>query len=270
MRIISYTSYRTFFEDYIREHYTEKGKSFRAFSKRCGIASPNYFQQVMAFRKNMTVPTAEKVAAALHFSKQETEYLRLLVKLDMARDPNHRFDILEELQRIAARSKSTKIIDPSFHGHWLHQVIWSLAHTKNFQDDPLWIAKAIRYSASEEDIIKSLGFLKAKKFLLFDPGSNRWLAKWAHFETDNDIRNFDLQKNHNRFLKFAESRLSDPVHDREYQGLTIAIPKAKIALVKQQMREFVRHLNDVLGGSDNCDAVIRVEMAAFIVAEPKD
>jgi uncharacterized protein (TIGR02147 family) len=268
--VFHYMNYRLFLSDYIRLHYLEKGKSYRAFSKRLDIGSPNYFQQVIASQKNMSVAMAERIVAYLAFPKNAAQYFLTLVRLDGTDDPNKRLRYLESLKFWAAKQTKKSVTDESFHSSWVHQVIWSLAHTRNFSLDPTALQRAIRSSVTLEEIKQSIKFLFGKGYLIVDPDTSQVIPKNVQFETDNDLRRFDLQKNHARFLQIAQLRLNDPLLDREFQGLTISIPRHGLLDVKTKLREFIQSLNESLGETiADHEIVIRLQMAAFIVADPE-
>ena len=109
--------------------------------------------------------------------------------------------------------------------------------------------------------------MKERGYLEFDAEKNRYIPKDVTIETDNDLRNFDLQRNHNRFLQAAQLRLNDDLKDREFQGLTLSIPKSRLPELKDMMRDFVKQVNEKLDGPEEADLVLRLQMAAFIIAK---
>lgn len=267
--IFSYTNYRIFLGDYIQRHYLANGKSYRLLSKDCGINSPNYFQQVVSGQKNMSPQMAEKVGHALGFKKNVLKFFIQLVRLDTTRDADKKFATLSELRKIASRQKKKTVNDESFHSNWLHQVIWNLAHTKTFDMNPHAIKQAVRGSATIDDIQKSLQFLKTKGYLRFDQRRSRYVAEDLKIESSNDVRNLDLQRNHNRFLQNAQMRLNDDVARREFQGFTMALTASQLPILKQQMRTFLAQLAETLDEPGEGDFVVRLQMAAFVVADPQ-
>lgn len=265
--IFIYLNYRVYLEDYITLHFIEKGKSYRAMSKHCGIRSPNYFQQVIAGQKNMTPATGAKVCGALQLPRLAEKYFAQLVALDMAKDPDKKFALLGKLKALAAQAGKNSVSDLSFHSSWLHQIIWSLAYLKDFSTDPHAIQKAIRSSVSIAEIEASLHFLQSKGYLVWDDAAGHLLPRNVQIVTNNDLRNFDLQRNHNRFLQVAQMRLNDSLKEREYQGLTLVASKERWPELKEKMREFVLAINEQMDAGTEGDAVIRLQMAAFIMAD---
>lgn len=265
--IFQYDNYRLFLHDYIRDNYLAKGKSYRAFSKRCGMSSPNYFQQVLAFQRNISQRTAEKISKSMKFSKDASDYFITLVQIESAKNANDRKALFEQLQKIAARRNEKIVKDDGFHGSWVHQIVWSMAHTQFFEANPLFIQRRFRAGVSREEIDNSINFLREKGYFVREEPDSPYRPKPLKIETNNDLRNLSLQRNHSKFMQMGISRMTDDLAEREFQGLTIAFKKSSWPQLKEKMREFVRQMRDSLGDSDEADAVIRLQMAAFIVAD---
>lgn len=265
--IFKYTNYRLFLQDYIQANYLAQGKSYRAFSKNCGISSPNYFQQVFTLQRNVSQATAEKIAKSLNFSKDALEYFVILVRMDNTKNADTRFMLMGQLKKIAARQIEKVVKDESFHSSWVHQIVWAMAHTQSFEDDQQVLQKRFRSGASREEVEDSLGFLKSKGYFVYDDATARYRPQSLRIETDNDLKNYDLQRNHSKFLQMAILRMNDDLMERELQGLTVAFKKSHWPQLKERMREFVQQMNESFGTSDESDAVIRLQMAAFIVAD---
>lgn len=265
--IFNYTNYRLFLQDYIQTNYLSKGKSYRAFTKRCGIGSPNYFQQVFNFQRNISHQTAEKICTSLKFPKDALDYFLILVRLEKTKNADTRFMLLGQLQKIASRQSEKLVKDESFHSSWVHQIVWSSAHTKFFQADPLLLHRRFRDGATRDEIEKSIGFLVSKGYFVKDDDPSRFRPLPLRIESDNDVKNLDLQRNHSKFLQMAIRRMNDDLMERELQGLTLSFKKARWPQLKEKLREFIHQMNDSFCDSEDGDAVIRLQMAAFVVAD---
>ncbi|RYZ54220.1 MAG: TIGR02147 family protein [Proteobacteria bacterium] len=267
--IFGYLNFRLFLEDYVRVHYLDKGKSYRALSKHCGINSPNYFQQIIADQKNMSAQMAEKVAVGLHLNKTESAFFTSLVRLDSTNDSKEKIRILEELKAIMLKHGKKTRIDEGFHSNWVNQVIWTLAQIKGFPLTVVTIQHSVRGSIASEEIERSLAFLIDNKYLVYDAAAASYTPQNLQIETANDLRNFDLRNNHFRFLQMAQLRLGDALQEREFQGLTFAIARSQIPELKEKIREFVVDLGEKLGEPTDPDVVMRIQIAAFILGDSK-
>jgi hypothetical protein len=65
----------------------------------------------------------------------------------------------------------------------------------------------------------------------------------------------------------AKHRLGGELAEREFQGLTIAVSRDKIAFVKERLRTTMLELATELSGDAAADDVLRVELCAFFVTK---
>jgi hypothetical protein len=84
--IFSYVNYRRFLKDYYLKAKAEKKYfSYRYFSRRAGINSPNFLKVVIEGKRNLSSKTIEKFATALGLNQQETVFFRRLVMFNQAK-----------------------------------------------------------------------------------------------------------------------------------------------------------------------------------------
>jgi|GEM_PF-609728 len=89
--VFDYLDYREFLRATYAEGKRLKKLSYRAFSRRAGLLSPNYLKLVIDGKRNITHEMAQRFAQALHLTAEGTEYFELLVRrehpLVHTRDP---------------------------------------------------------------------------------------------------------------------------------------------------------------------------------------
>lgn len=77
---LAYSDYRELIRDY---YLTEKAKgdgfSFRVFSKRAGLRSPNHLKLVMMGERNLSLEAALRCAQAMNLTAEESTHLARLV-----------------------------------------------------------------------------------------------------------------------------------------------------------------------------------------------
>ena len=84
--IFNYVNYRRFLKDYYLKAKAEKKCfSYRYFSRRAGINSPNFLKVVIEGKRNLSSTTIEKFASALGLDQKETVFFRRLVVFNQAR-----------------------------------------------------------------------------------------------------------------------------------------------------------------------------------------
>jgi hypothetical protein len=94
-------NYRRFLKDYYLKAKAEKKYfSYRYFSRRAGINSPNFLKVVIEGKRNLSSTTIEKFASALGLDQKETVFFRRLVVFNQARTASEKqesYIILREM-----------------------------------------------------------------------------------------------------------------------------------------------------------------------------
>src|SRR5688500_3926269 len=83
--VFAYLDYRAFLRDYyIEQKARGRGFSYRVFSRRAGLRSPNYLKLVIDGERNLTGEMALRFAKACTLADDEAEYLADLVVFNQA------------------------------------------------------------------------------------------------------------------------------------------------------------------------------------------
>lgn len=261
--VFAYENYRDYLKD-LADKLLEDGTSIRGFLRDAGIKSPSYLKETIQKKRNLTVEAAKKIAQALNLKERESQYLCLLVKLDLPRYKD-KSRILDDMRALSKQSMRQDVQDSSIYDHWLHSVLWVLADVPDFEMTVENVSQKMRGMASKEDIKKSIEFLRKKKLLIPTHKPNAYKQADIYFTPSNDIRRIDIQRSHLHYLDLAKHRINDDVKDREFQGLTIAIERDQFPVIKEEMRKFVKTLENKLDAANDPQKVIRIQCCAFEV-----
>lgn len=267
--IFEFTDYRNFLREYLKYEVEVEKRSFRYLAKRAGLSSPNFLQRVLSGERNIKPTLADKIAVALGLNNSEKQYFCALVDYEDA-EGELKQTILENLIKLARRAKSKYVQDETIHSSWLNYVLLELARMR----EPALTLDSATYAlkglATRAQIAEQFEFLVKKSYLVLDDsGCYANPDESVTFNSLNDARKiFDLQKCHLRYLDLAKLRISDALAQREYQGLTIAIPWEHFEVVKKKMRAFIFELNEALLELKEPDSVVRVQLCAFQIVKP--
>jgi len=174
--------------------------------------------------------------------------------------------IMEELRLYMKEASRKNVRDVNILTSWLHGVVYEMAHTEGFAVTVDSLAKRLGHVASRKELEESLAFLKERKWLVPTGEPDRYRQNDLQFEVSNDVRRIDYQKALLRFLEIAKHRLTDDVSEREFQALTIAVPLAKVPVIKEKIREFVKELWAELDGAAPPETVVHILCCAFKVS----
>jgi len=267
--IFAFTSYREYLSQCLSALRDKRSMSARAFARACAITSPNYFKQVIDEKRNLTPLIARRVADALALNTLQKEYLLLLVKLNHSTTILAKENALHSMRKIILQSER-QVVDDNDHdlrSHWTTTVLWEMLKLNNFNYDAEAIRERLRYAATLEAIQASMHYWEARGFIEKDPKTGTIKASPLEFRPSNDVRRIDIQRSHLQFLQMAQHRLNDPLSEREFQGLIVAIKKEKFATLRDLCREFINRVNELCAADAEADEVIRVQLSAFKITK---
>ncbi len=85
IEIFAYDNYRAFLKDYYEsKRLTAEKISFRQFARLAGFNSPSFLKMVIDGQRNLSHESIGKVAVALRFNQEETEFFNHLVLFNQA------------------------------------------------------------------------------------------------------------------------------------------------------------------------------------------
>lgn len=207
------------------------GYSLRAFAKRLQL-SPSGLSEILSGKRKVSKDMAEKILRNMGSNPREQH--KILSLFDGGKTSENKSNYLE-------------ISADQFHviGDWFHFAILSLAETKGFRAEPLWVAKRLGIKVSEaETAMERLHRL----------GMAKWSRKQktlelthAQFSTSDDIANQAIRKSHQDDLEMSGRMLQEtPVEKRDFTSMTMAIDASKMAQAKKMIRDFQDQMSALL------------------------
>ncbi len=130
--IFQYLNYRIFLKDYYTELKAEKKHfSYRYFSRRANINSPNFLKVVIEGKRNLSSKTIDKFAKAIGFNKSEAVFFRHLVLFNQAKTSSERRENFIILKEMAIHLQQNPGIDqnspnhetPSWYGNAVREIL---------------------------------------------------------------------------------------------------------------------------------------------------
>ena len=168
-RVYEYLNYREFLRAfYVQRKQAGRAFSYRAFSRRAGLGSPNHLKRVMDGDRNLSSTSARKYATGLALDAEAAEYFLDLVEFNQASTHRDRTLAYRRLTRHAGFRQIHELSEQhdAYHANWYVPAIRELARRPDFESNPAWIAKRMipaittREAASALEVLYSLGFLQ--------------------------------------------------------------------------------------------------------------
>ncbi len=213
--------------------------SLRAFAKKLNV-SPAALSEFLSGRRRFSKKMAERIADRLLLSPLERDELL------------RGFSILPRTKmNTKAKGPCKPYIQINMdHYHvisdWYHFAILSLAETKGFQSDSKWIAE--RLGLRNYEVLSALERLE-RLGMLEKNSKGRLVATGVQYSTSDEIANIAIRKSHLQDLEIARSSLeNDPVDQRDFTSVTMAIDPERLGEAKKMVREFRDQLCRYLEG----------------------
>ncbi len=241
--IFAYLDSRAFLRDYYAERKQSRGMSFRSFSKRAGLGSPNYLKLVMEGARNLTDAMAERFAKAAGLSGEAAEYFAELVRFTQAKGGKARSEHYAKLLsfRRYQETRPLAAAEAAYHANWYLPAVRELAARKDFKADPNWIATRLWPSISSAQAAQALETLLKLKLLVRQ--GKRVVQGEPVVSTGVEARSVNVASYHRTMLARAAESIDDvPAPERDISSLTLCLGPDGLALFKERIQRFRREL----------------------------
>ena len=231
--------------------------SLRRFSTLVGL-SPGAVSQILHGKRGVSKKMAERICQRLQLSPLEQKSILLAyskTKTDRSfGDPTYSEITHDQFQVIA---------------DWYHFGILSLMRTKDFRDDPTWIAK--RLGLSTREAAAALARLERLAIIARDD-TGRFQRTVERIRTPDEFASSSIRKNNTQTLQLAaESQNRDPLDLRDLTTVTFAIDTKRIPLAKAAIRRFQDEIAGLVETPDDADEVYRLAIQFFPLTKlPKE
>ncbi|MEQ1569205.1 MAG: TIGR02147 family protein [Myxococcota bacterium] len=243
--MFSYLDYRAFLRDtYTAKKAEQRGFSFRSFSRRAGLQSPNHLKRVIDGERNLNGPMAIRYAAALQMGVEEAAYFGDLVAFSQADSDAERNAAYERLQsnRGYRRAQKLDIAHAAYTSSWYLPVIREMVALEGFRADPAWIGRHLLPAVSANEVSKALD-------ILVDLGMLRWTDTGgleqadAVVTTGPETRGLHVRNFHRAMLERAAMSMEIvPAPQRDISALTFGADDTVLGEVKRRVQEFRKDL----------------------------
>lgn len=277
--IFNYLNYREYLKDFYEfKKSSAKKYSYGVFSLRAGLKSPNYLKLVMSGSRNITANNILSFATALSLNDIETVYWENLVSFNQAKtDQQRRYYLVKlahsPLPEGGARPPIRDIKDEwDFYSSWHHVAIRELVLFKDFKEEPVAIARALKGRISAAQAAQSVELLLRMNFLVRNAhGKLVQAERQVRYFNRDDLTNIVIQQFHRSTAELAIDSLErDQVSDRDFSGLTIGVSQEALPKLKAKITEFRKALNTEFSRLDHAELVLQINFQVIPVTGRKE
>ena len=263
--VFSYLDARRYLGDYYAfKKASGRGFSYRAFSRRVGLGSPNYLKLVIDGDRNLTPEMATRFGAACGLADKALAYFLDLVAFTQASHTDEKAARYERLIRFREHREVHKI-DVAFgqyHSHWYIPAIRELAFRDDFVAEPEWVAPRMLPAIKVSEAREALALLQDLGLLSLVDG--RWRPSEALVSTGPEVRGLHYIQYHRAMIGRALGALDErPPKERDISSVTLCLDEDGMSRLKDRIRAFRRELLQLSAAEGRPRQVIQVNLQAF-------
>lgn len=270
--VFEYLDHRSFLRDfYVLQKRLGRGFSYRRFSERAGLRSPNYLKLVIDAERNLSAPMAERFARACGLDGEDAEYFQDLVVFNQAKsatDRAVRYGRLAGYRRFRA-AQPLELARGEYHSKWYLPAIRELVARSDFDESPRWIAARIRPELTSAQAKKGLATLLelgllardgAGRIVRSEPSIPATEATGVHVDGQNRAMMEQAWRSLDRFGE----------RERDISSLTLCLNADGLERVRQCTARFRRELLDLAALEDDPEQVIQINVQVFPLSSTRD
>lgn len=243
--VFDYVDYRAYLRDFYRAKKAEsRAFSFRQFSRRAKLKSPNALKRVMEGDRNLTRDMARKFARACGLEGDAREYFEHLVDFEQAKTVAERDAAYAELSgfRRYRQAHKLEVAHAAYHSHWYIPAIRELAAAKDFKADPRWIAKQMVPKITVAEAKRALRTLRELGFLVEDESGSLVQADEV-VSTGPEMQHVHIARYHMMMMERAVASIDLVAPEqRDISAITLLVGPDGLERLKRRVQRFRREL----------------------------
>ena len=271
VNLYAYLDYRAFLREwYESAKHSGRAFSFRAFSKRAGFHSPNFFKLVMDGSRNLTEDSLAKFVIGLKLGKSEAEFFRNLIFFTQAKSHDEKNLFYRRLlqSREFSHLKSLEKNQYEYYSTWYHPVIRELIASPDFDGTTEWLARKVHPPIHPDQAEQSLKLLENLK-LIRRVGPRRWKQTSALVTTGPEVASLTLMNYHQTVLSLAREVLPViPAAQRDISAVTLGITKEKLPELKKRIQAFRQEILKFVSLEEKPESVVLMSIQLFPLTQP--
>jgi uncharacterized protein (TIGR02147 family) len=225
------------------------------WAMRLGQSSPRSFGMVLKGQRLPSEKMIDSLSKYLKLSRKESEYLKLLVKLDRYQQKNLPVkDILTQLKMLNDGKKdflSLNTTQFSFIAEWYHLPINQLIKSRQvkgitIQEIHSLLRKKVTHAQLREALenLQTIGIVFKKNELYF--------SKTSDLSTGNTTPSEAIRCHHQGMIDQAKIALNErPMEERDFQSLCLNFSPEDMMDAKKEILEFKNRFNQMFSKEKN-------------------
>lgn len=242
--VFDFLDYRAYLREFYQRRKANTSFSYRAFSMRAKLRSPNYLKLVIDGERNLTPAMAKRFAAACGLSGQAASFFVELVAFGQADSMDERNESYSRLKRYAQyrEANQLQLAQDEYHSKWYLPAIRELVLAEDFRPDPKWIAERLTPKIRPSEAQAALQTLKQLNMLEVDDQA-RLRQGTPHVTTGAETASLHMVNYHRTMMGLASEALERVNYEqRDISSVTLCLGRDGLEHVKRAIVRFRREL----------------------------
>jgi uncharacterized protein (TIGR02147 family) len=254
---------------YLAAYYTWKKSasrafSYRAFSKKIGVKSPNHLKRVIDGERNLTDDMARTYARALGLRGEAATYFCDLARFCRAKSSSAKEEAWRAMMH-SAQYRAAHAADVRFAkycAHWYLPAIRELAGCPGFQPQPTWIAQHLLPPISRQEAADAIDTLVGLGLLVRNEGEVQ--RGDAMVTTGAETRGLHIRQYHRSMLeRAAEAMELIDGSERDISSVTLCVAARRMPELKAEIQAFRKRLMQLAEDDPAPDSVVQFNVQLF-------
>lgn len=271
--VFDYLDHRAYLHDYyVQMKAHGRGFSYRTFSRRAGLGSPNHLKRVMDGQRNLAPEMAARFAEALSLEGEAADYFVELVRFGQAKTSVERSRAYARLMTFSTYRKTRKLdlAHAEYHATWFIPAVRELAGRKDFEADARWIAERLWPPIKPAEAKLALDTL-LKLGLLRKQEDGRVVQAEPLITTGPELHAVHIANYHRAMMERAAAAIDlVPSDGRDISAVTVLVGPAGVKRIKEKLRRFRRELLELALSEVDAKQVLQLNLQLFPLSLPQE
>lgn len=270
--VFDFLDYRAYLREFYRRRKENTAFSYRAFSMRAKLGSPNYLKLVMDGERNLTTAMAKRFAQACGLSGQGASFFVELVSFGQAETMDERNESYTRLKRFAQYREANQLqmAQDEYHSKWYLPAIRELVLADDFREDPEWIAARLTPRIKPAEARQALQILLQLEMLVPD-ADGRLRQGTPHVTTGAETASLHMVNYHRTMMRLASEALERVDHaQRDISSVTLCLGPDGLDTIKRAVVRFRRELLKLSELETHPAQVVQVNFQLFPLSAASD
>ena len=268
--VFGYLDYRVFLRAYYLAKKEEgRGFSYRAFSRRAGLGSPNHLKRVTEGERNLTPQMAVRYADAIGLTGDAAAYFGDLVVFTQARSSKEKNRAYQKLTEFRGYRRAHRLdaAHAAYHANWYVPAICEMSLQSGFEPDAAWIAQRMIPPISQSEAKSALETLLELGLLRRTEQGGLEQAETV-MTTGSETRGVHIVAYHRAMMERASESIDlvGPT-DRDISSVTFCVGKDGLARIKQRVQQFRKEMVALATQEQDGEQVLQLNMQLFPLTE---